>query len=851
MAERLARERRARLAAERMLEQKSRELLAANEKLALHARAITDQFYEQRQEAASARSEAATLKGLSSRFVDDLERAHSAAVMAERRLWDSINTINDGFAVFDARQRLVAANRAFLAPFEAVPAVQTGISYTELLRISAQSGLIDLGGESADAWVGRMRARWEGEDIPPIELRFASGVWVRFVDRRARGGDMVTLAVDITGQMRLQAAIEAIPDGFVLFDAEGRLVMCNERHRALYPESAPALTPGARFDDILRFGLRNGQYPEAQGREADWLAERLAAYRRPGQPLEQRLAGRWLRVLERETPDGGRVGLQVDITEIKGQQAALEAARAGAEAASRAKSAFLANMSHEIRTPMNGVVGMAELLCDTELTEEQRIFADTIRSSGEALLVIINDILDYSKIEADKLTLHPEPFDLERMIHEVAMLLQPRAQERGLALQVDYDMFLPTRFVGDPGRVRQVLTNLMGNAVKFTGTGHVLVRVTGLEAAGAAGAACDVHVAVEDTGIGIAADKLDHIFGEFSQVDDAPSRRFEGTGLGLAITRGLIDRMGGAVWVDSEPGRGSCFGFRLRLPVAEPGAQHPDVPVNLRRALVIDDSMINRRILDHQLTAAGIAVTACRTGAEALALLGTDPGFDVALISGELQPAGGMDLAGRIRAAGHRLPMMLLSANPAKARAEPGAHEVHAVMQSPVLRWDLLHNLAALSGGARGPDAPPPAPGPVQGRPMRILSAEDNRTNQLVFAKMLRDLDIELRFADNGREALEIARAWEPDLVFMDVSMPEMDGREATRRIRAAEAGGGRHVPIVALTAHAMEGDEASILDAGMDRYLTKPLRKAAITGAIMSFCPQDARLPTRAPAQG
>jgi hypothetical protein len=406
-------------------------------------------------------------------------------------------------------------------------------------------------------------------------------------------------------------------------------------------------------------------------------------------------------------------------------------------------------------------------------------------------------------------------------------------------------MFLPTRFVGDPGRVRQVLTNLMGNAVKFTETGHVLVRVTGLEAAGGA---CDVHVAVEDTGIGIAADKLDHIFGEFSQVDDAPSRRFEGTGLGLAITRGLIDRMGGAVWVDSEPGRGSCFGFRLRLPVAEPGAQHPDVPVNLRRALVIDDSMINRRILDHQLTAAGIAVTACRTGAEALALLGTDPGFDVALISGELQPAGGMDLAGRIRAAGHRLPMMLLSANPAKARAEPGAHEVHAVMQSPVLRWDLLHNLAALSGGARGPDAPPPAPGPVQGRAMRILSAEDNRTNQLVFAKMLRDLDIELRFADNGREALEIARAWEPDLVFMDVSMPEMDGREATRRIRAAEAGSGRHVPIVALTAHAMEGDEASILDAGMDRYLTKPLRKAAITGAILAFCPQDARLPTRAP---
>ena len=256
------------------------------------------------------------------------------------------------------------------------------------------------------------------------------------------------------------------------------------------------------------------------------------------------------------TPDGGRVGLRVDITELKVQQAALETARSEAEAANRAKSAFLANMSHEIRTPMNGVVGMAELLCDTALNEEQRLFAETIRSSGEALLVIINDILDYSKIEAERLTLNPEPFDLERTIHEVTMLLQPKARAKGIDLLIDYDMFLPTRFVGDPGRLRQILTNLIGNAVKFTDAGHVLVRAIGLD--GAEGAK-HLHITIEDTGIGIAPQNIDHIFGEFNQVESQQNRKFEGTGLGLAITRRLIELMGGSA-------RGPVSGFISRSP---------------------------------------------------------------------------------------------------------------------------------------------------------------------------------------------------------------------------------------------------------------------------------------------
>ncbi len=842
IAERLARERRARLAAERLLEQKSRELEAANEKLALHARSLSDQIVEQRHAAASARSQAEVLKGQHSRFMTDLDRAHTAAIMAERRLWDSINTIHDGFAVFDPRRRMVMANKAFLAPFAPYPEVKPGITYADILALCVREGLIQCGEEPGSAWADRMLARWDQDPIPTEVVQFDDGTWIRLVDRRARDGDTVTLALNITDQMRMKTAFESIPDGVVVYDRDERMVMCNQRYQEIYDVTAPVVVPGARLEDILRYGVMQGQIAEAVGREEEWLAERLHRHRTQfGAVREQQLGnGRWVRVMDRRTPDGGWVSLRVDITDFKEQQAALEAARAQAEAANRAKSAFLANMSHEIRTPMNGVVGMAELLCDTALTEDQRLFAETIRSSGEALLVIINDILDYSKIEAEKLTLHPEPFDLERTIHEVAMLLQPRARARGIDLLIDFDMFLPTRFVGDPGRLRQVLTNLMGNAVKFTERGHVLVRVVGLEAEDGRQ---QLHITVEDTGIGIASEHLDHIFGEFNQVDDAQNRKFEGTGLGLAITRRLIERMGGAVWVESDLGKGSCFGFRLTLPVAEGAAPLPGVPITLRRVLVVDDQFINRTILQRQLETAGVETVVCRSGAEALEVLAAKGAFDAVLTDHDMPEMDGLQLAGAIRTAGHVLPIVLLSSNPAVARE--GADALSAILQKPILRSDLFRRLQALSAPVA--IAPPVAPAPPAdhapaSRAMRVLAAEDNRTNQLVFRKMVRDLDIELEFAANGREAVDSWRTFRPDMIFMDISMPEMDGREAARAIRAAEAGSGAHVPIVALTAHAMDGDEAAILAAGIDRYMTKPLRKSAIAGVIAELRPPAAR---------
>ena len=732
LVEKLANERRARLAAERLLEQKKRELFAANQQLAVHARALSDQVVAQREGLQRAIGEAETLKGENVRARGEVAAAQSVAQSAQRRLWQALETIRDGFAVFDAKLRLVVANRAYLQLFENVEGIGPGVTYDQILRIIAKEGLIDREGMDPDDWHHEMVARVALPHIPSKVVRLFNGRYVKLIDRRAEDGDLVCLAQDIT------------------------------------------------------------------------------------------------KTIERE--------------------AELREARDAAESANRAKSAFLANMSHEIRTPMNGVVGMAELLCESDLSEEQRLYAETIKSSGEALLVIINDVLDYSKIEAEKLKLYPEPFDLERCIHEVLVLLQPSAKDKGIRLLVDFDMFLPTRYIADPGRMRQVLTNLIGNAVKFTQDGHVLVRVVGIED-GEDG--MELHITVEDTGIGIAPEHIEHIFGEFNQVESQSNRKYEGTGLGLAITRQLIELMGGSVWVDSQPGEGSCFGFKVPLPVAEaPMTERPMGPVNLRCALVVDDLLINRVILERQLQTYGMQVTLCRSAEEALrAVDESGAGFDIVLTDHEMPDMNGLELAEKLRDRGIARPILLLSSNPDAAQESPGRSAVAAMLQKPILRSDLFRVLQEISGAALdalpAPAPQPPAPpaAPVEKRQMRVLAAEDNRTNQLVFRKMVKDFDIDLAFADNGREAVEQYQAFRPDLVFMDISMPEMDGRDATRAIRDLEQTRGLPaVPVVALTAHAMDGDSDSIFAAGVDHYLTKPLKKAAIAERILAACPDDCR---------
>ncbi|OCX65816.1 hybrid sensor histidine kinase/response regulator [Thioclava sp. SK-1] len=726
IADKLAQERRARLAAERLLDQKKRELFSANQKLSLHARSLSNQILEQRDGLQRALTEAASLKGENSRVRVDLERAHSVALIAQRRLWDALETLPDGFAVYDSDLRLVAANESYMEFFRGEIAVTTGVTYDAVLKIVAKHQMIDLEGRDPLDWHQEMLEMIRRDKIDPVTMKTAKGRYIRILNRWGDSGDLVTVVRDVT-----------------------------------------------------------------------------------------------------------------DIVE---HEAELQEARSRAEAANRAKSAFLANMSHEIRTPMNGVVGMSELLAETDLTEEQRLYAETIRSSGEALLTIINDVLDYSKIEAERLKLYPEIFDLERCLHEIMVLLQPSARDRGLKLIVDYDLFLPTRFIADPGRVRQILTNLIGNAVKFTKKGHVLARVVGFERDGET---YELHVTVEDTGIGIAPENIEKVFGEFDQVESAENRAFEGTGLGLAITKQLVEMMDGRVWVDSDLGKGSSFGFAITVPRAETGdpmAQKTSPPITLKAALVVDDLLVNRVILERQLETFGLEVTLCRSAADALQQIEKSNKFDVILTDFKMPDMDGLALCQQLRTQGLSTPVVLLNGDTDIISDEDAQAAQIECLQKPVLRSELFQTLQKLSGPKPKVAARPARPtAPVANRQMIVLAAEDNRTNQLVFGKMVKDLDIALHFANNGREALELWRKLKPDLIFMDISMPEMDGKEATRAIRAEEPKDA-HVAICALTAHAMSGDSEEIFACGIDHYLTKPLKKAAITERIQAHQPKEAR---------
>jgi signal transduction histidine kinase/DNA-binding response OmpR family regulator len=545
-----------------------------------------------------------------------------------------------------------------------------------------------------------------------------------------------------------------------------------------------------------------------------------------------------------------------------------------AEAADRAKSEFLANMSHEIRTPMNGVLGMAELLDRTELTPRQKTFTDVIVKSGNALLTIINDILDFTKINAGQLKLDPAPFGLAEAVEDVATLISARVAEKNLELVVRVDPHLPAFVIGDAGRFRQIITNLLGNAVKFTEKGHVLIDVTGETVDGVA----HLRVSVEDTGIGIPVDKLQNVFEKFAQVDSSSTRRHEGTGLGLAIAARLVDLMGGRIGVESEVGRGSVFWFTTPLPVQKVQSGNTAVPSDVTgaRVLVIDDNSVNRDILLEQLRSWSFDCAAAESGTVGLAFLDRamqlGASVDCIILDYQMPGMNGADVA-KVIAADRRLvgiPVVLLTSvdqvdfNKLMLDFGIAAHLTKPARSSILLGTIISAIQKARSQGcvthlvreptpavqiadltARRGQTPSPADGESlnhAGMPIDILVAEDNEVNQLVFAQILNGLALSYRIAGNGRTALEMYRSLDPKLILMDISMPELNGYEATRAIRAEEAQRGSHIPIIGVTAHALKSDREKCLEAGMDDYLPKPISPDRLGAKIGNWLGEAAK---------
>jgi two-component system sensor histidine kinase/response regulator len=703
------------------------------------------------------------------------------------------------------------------------------------------------------------RGSWNGEIIctsREAKQFVASVSWSVLRDSEGTARGVVGIHRDITAPMQMEQALRATQDRLKLAqsalslgtweaDLAGGTVECSEHLLRLYGVDEPR----------GRLSLEEWHsfvHPEDRQRKI----EEEQRYFQLHESFDQQYrvirpdgSLRWfhskgLVIFDDHGHAARVVGVDFDITGHKRIEEELAQAKEAAEAASRAKSEFLANMSHEIRTPLNGVVGMTDLVLETELTGEQREYLNTVKLSADALLTVINDILDFSKIEAGKLELDPTEFQLRDFVDETCRLLALRAHQKGLELVCDVAPSVPEWVVGDTSRIRQVLLNLVGNAVKFTEYGEVVVAVEQHSSE----AADEVVLAfsVRDTGIGITPDQQRIIFHPFAQADGSTTRRYGGTGLGLTICNRLVKLMGGSIGMQSDIGRGSMFHFTVRLGIADDSSRGRDFgPPALQgvRALIVDDNATNRRILAETLTRWGMRPVVADSAPAALRLYQTaDPPIHLILSDVHMPEMDGFELAGRIK---RRTPtavvVLLTSGSHAGDIARCRELNVDAYLTKPVIQKELqasiLRVLQPPAVEARGTGLP--LRGGTQQQPLeaarqlRILVAEDNAVNQKVALRMLESEGHSAVVVANGHEALAALERERFDLVLMDIQMPEMDGFETTAAIRAREHLTGRRIPILAMTAHAMTGDHDRCLIAGMDAYIAKPVKKADLMQAI------------------
>jgi len=682
-----------------------------------------------------------------------------------------------------------------------------------------------------------------------------------------------------------RTALNAVDAAIVTYNHKHEVVQYNRAARRMLEKHGIHIAFGRKDRELIAEGVRVFESdPKIVAEHIEHIVGRHAELIAHGEPVtvHDQSKDRYYRLVLTKLPNGDVVDLRTDITELKQQEIELaqrekdlEEARDAAQASDRAKSEFLANMSHEIRTPMNGVVGMTELLLDSELSSEQRTCANVVSSSALALLTLINDILDFSKVEAGKLELDSAPFDLRAALEDVAALLATNAHAKGVELIVDYDPELPDHFLGDVGRLRQVITNLAGNAVKFTEKGHATIHVTGKTRDGHAA----LEFQIQDTGIGIPQKRQQDIFRMFEQVNGASDRRYEGTGLGLAIARRIIELMGSDITVESSEGVGSTFGFQITLPLATiANRDHPaqDVDLDGLSILIVDDLAPNRDILDRRVKSWGMQPLLAQSGPHALSCakeaLGKGRIIDVAVFDYQMPGMDGHALAQAFKNDQmlREIPLVLLSSvDPAMQGSQARTVGFVSSLAKPVRAMALKEHLAKALQTVEPDSIETPhdktghaadsvhhpfgaqvktsnAEADTHSRkseevatPTCILVVEDNKVNQLVIRKMLNSLGLQSQIADNGRIGVESFERLRPELIFMDVSMPEMNGLDATRAIRALEKKyGWAPCCIVALTANAMEEDRENCLESGMNDFLSKPVRLEQLTQMLKQWLP-------------